>query len=516
MKKELFIVLLFSVLITSCQCDYTREDVSCPQKVLEIKKSNASVFNFGMPFTEVDELNRIAEDTENVIHYRAARYLAMVELLAGANQALSIDYLSGWTITPYPKVVYNYDNTPKYYEFGCVGSRGEVVSTVVTYAQKEVDGVIAYLFSYPLSYSYSDYDYYVGKRYPERYYGHESPEWYYDDNVEDLVPIDYELHDTGTDEYAQQIMYSQMPAEDIAEMENDLLEEGNNKSEEYLQDYTEYWAEVDNFFSTFGEAIDTINYESIGLFNFLDYIGGCYDTPNSNDAYYVSLLANALDYTTGYFDTYVLADYDDAQLQVTYWDGYCGPAACSWVYRGKYDSYNGNFLPIFGNGHKDYFMYDYGGLYAYYSIGSVDVTGLNKESARNVYKGRSEEADYGLCGCFYEESVPLWYDGEWTFPLYHGGLNRGFNTATNGKYKVKFICEPYDWIRTKKEPVIIAVDCHHYIVAFGTGVTHKKNGKVKDRYFSIVDNGAFTGDHGSHPYMRRHNRWNLHYGLKLK
>lgn len=79
---------------------------------------------------------------------------------------------------------------------------------------------------------------------------------------------------------------------------------------------------------------------------------GCYDIPKSNDAYYVSLLANALDYTTGYFDTYVLADYDNAQLQVTFWDGYWGSASCSWVYRGKYDSIMEIFFQFLAMGIK--------------------------------------------------------------------------------------------------------------------------------------------------------------------
>ena len=203
-------------------------------------------------------------------------------------------------------------------------------------------------------------------------------------------------------------------------------------------------------------------------------------------------------------------------MQVTRWTGYCGPSACAWVYRGKYDSYNDEYLPIFEDASKEYFEYGYTGTYAYYDIGSVDVIGLDRGTAREMYIQRSYEADYGLSACFYDESVPLWYDGEWTFPLYHGGLNRGFDRATDGEYKVKFTCKPYEWIHDKEQPVIIGVDCSHYIVAFGTGTTHKKNGKIKDKYFSIVDNGHFTGDFGYHPCMRRHNGWNLHYGITYR
>lgn len=159
------------------------------------------------------------------------------------------------------------------------------------------------------------------------------------------------------------------------------------------------------------------------------------------------------------------------------------------------------------------FECDYGYLYAHYNFRGIDVKGLTKEAARTKYMERSDTADYGLAACFYQESVPLWW-GEWQFPLYHGGLNRGFDTATDGEYKVKFTCKPYDWIVSREEPVIIGVNCDHYLVAFGTGTTHKKNGKIKDKYFAIVDNGYTTEAHCFHPYMRKHNGWNLHYGMK--
>ena len=52
----------------------------------------------------------------------------------------------------------------------------------------------------------------------------------------------------------------------------------------------------------------------------------------------------------------------------------------------------------------------------------------------------------------------------------------------------------------------------HMLVAFGYGVTKKRNGNVKDKYFAVTDNGSTTGP-TYEPYMRRKNFWNLHYGL---
>lgn len=517
MKHKLFLLLLLFVVISSCKNELVQGNMSHSRKASGTNPEMYRSMNFGMPFTEPYELEMLSDmDSENIIDYRVARYLATVELLAGANFALSDSPEGRWCLTPYPKVVYNYDNSPKYYEFGYVRPYDGVVATVVTYAQKEVDGVIAYLFANALSQEFGEYDYYVGRQYPERYYGNEMPEFYYDTEACGLEPIDFELHEIGTDEYMRQLMYREMESEDIAEMENDLLEEDDFAQEEYQQDYYDYWNDVNNFFDNYGDALSIPNMENIEFRSIMDYITGNYNFNPEKESYYVALLMETLDYMVGYFDSYVLPEYSNYRLQITRWTGYCGPSACAWVYRGKYDSYDGKYLPIFENNTKEYFEYGITGTYAYYNIGSVDVYGLDRDEARDMYIRRSYEADYGLSACFYEESVPLWWDGEWTFPLYHGGLNRGFDKATGGEYKVKFTCKPYGWIHDKKQPVIIAVDCSHYIVAFGTGTTYKKNGKIKDKYFSIVDNGYFTGDFGYQPYMRRHNGWNLHYGLTLK
>ena len=183
-------------------------------------------------------------------------------------------------------------------------------------------------------------------------------------------------------------------------------------------------------------------------------------------------LAELLDYEVGYFHTGVLDDYSDYRLQVTHWSGFCGPAACAWVYRGKYNNYNGYYLPIFGDGtHARFYEYlsDYYAVYDYYN--SQLSNGLS--DALDEYNNISGVADNGLAACFYNQTVPFWW-GDWQFPLYHGGLNRGFRTATNNQYHVTLTCKPYDWITLNDQPIIIAINCSHYIVAFGYGVTKKK------------------------------------------
>lgn len=524
MKHKLSLFLLLFVVVSSCQNELIQENPSQPRKAPAHNCETCCSTNLGMPFTESDELERLIEDNDNVIDYRVARYLATAELLAGANFALAVDPEAEWCLTPYPKVVYNYDRTPKYYEFGYSvlhnnGCDNDIVATIVTYAQRETDGAIAYVFPKPLSQEYGDFDYYVGKMYPERYYGYEGPEYYYDSWTHELASIDFELHEMGTDEDLQQFMFSDMEPSDFYDMEQDLDEEEGTTIDEYQnvyrQEVYDYWQQIDGFFNEHSEALYLSCEELIQFHNATDYqnyIDQVYEITDMS-AYYINQLLEELDYMLGYFDNYVLPEYSNPRLQVTFWSGYCGPAACAWVYRGKYDSFRGKYLPIFLEDEHDYFECDYGYLYAHYNFRGIDVKGLTKEAARTKYMERSDTADYGLAACFYQESVPLWW-GEWQFPLYHGGLNRGFDTATDGEYKVKFTCKPYDWIVSREEPVIIGVNCDHYLVAFGTGTTHKKNGKIKDKYFAIADNGYTTGAYNYHPYMRKHNGWNLHYGMK--
>lgn len=522
MKHKLpVLLLLLCVVVTSCQNETIQDERKQPRKVPNASIGSGRLINFGMPFTEPEELELLAENAENVIDYRVARYLATVELLAGANFSLAGDPNVEWCLTPYPKVVYNYDRTPKYYEFGYATPYDGIISTVVTYAQKETSSVIAYLFSVPLSQEYGDYDYFVGKAYPARYYGAEIPEYYYDPLVHELRSIDFEPYGKGTEEEAQKFMFDDMEYDDYCGMESDLDEEGisiDAYQDEYRQQIYDYWQQVENFFSDYSEALYLSNDELINFHNATDYqyyIDGVYEIEDES-AYYIDKLIAELDYMLGYFDSYVLPEYSDPRLQATFWSGYCGPSACAWVYRGKYRSFNYNYIPILFDPQVNYFWnvcHD-NFLYAYYDY-NVDVFGLGKEAARNKYIARSDSADYGLAACFYRESVPVWW-GEWQFPLYHGGLNRGFDSATDGQYKVKFTCKPYDWIISREEPVIIGVNCDHYLVAFGTGATRKKNGKIDDKFFAIVDNGYTTDIYNYHPYMRKHNGWNLHYGLTLK
>ena len=517
LKHCMLCVLLVFMGLVSCQ---KNEPIS-PKDSVVTPVSYAPIQIQDMGYTSASELQSLYDNNPTeVIHFNVARLIAETELLAGANFALAptIDPNEEWYLTPLPKVVYNYNNTPKYYEFGYV-YHGQIVATITTYAQKEIDGVIAYIFDDPLDYSCPDLDFYVGK-YPNRYYGQNGVCYLKNcDELLDQIQIDgFGLY-KPTEALDREFVLSIMPQEDLDAIEADMAAEGTN-FEDFIVRRDEYWASIDEFFELYLHHLlqpDVIDYEPEALL-LDDFINGNLDEYSDNHPNIVNHLSGLLNYAIGFYDTGILDEYSDPHLQMTRWTNFCGPAACAWVYRGKYDNYNGDYLPILGDGTRDLFyesvIYTYFDVIRfayYYYYNSQLSSGLS--AARSAFDSISAIADYGLGKCFYDETVPfLW--GEWLFPLYHGGLNRGFRTATNNQYQVQLTAEPYEWISLNHEPIIIEINCNHYIVAFGYGVTHDINGYVKDKYFKVVDNGSTTLSNYYRPYMRRENWWNLHYGLK--
>lgn len=509
MKKKIVPIVLLGMVMAACNTQVDELTASSVPAQTTVQRVPIGINS--MAYTSPSELHSYYEnDPTNVIHYNVARLLAETELIAGANFALSpdVDPLTAWRLTTYPKVVLNYDNTPKYYEFGYIYN-GAIVATITTYAKKEIAGVIAYIFSEPLEYDCPQLDYYIGK-YPNRYYGIGGTCYLKNCNEE----LEHELGEHGsTDEEELALMLQQMTDEDREGIQQDMDEQGESLDED-IAERDEYWQQIDEFvennLSDLLNGEEVIDYEDLVLG---DFLSGGVETGSGTESDYVNQLAELLDYQIGYYHSGILNEYSDKRLQVTHWAGFCGPAACAWVYRGKYDKYNGYYLPIYTDGTRQShnFYENTSDVYAWYSYDNTKLSG-SRSDAWDEYDNLSAIADNGLAACFYRETVPFWWDGEWQFPLYHGGLNRGFRNATNDVYHVKLTCHPYDWITQNDEPLIIAINCNHYIVAFGYGVTKKKSGRVKDRYFLVTDNGATTGP-SYHPYMRKKNFWNLHYGL---
>lgn len=500
MRKKLYLSLVVIPLL--CVCCRQRGIVRFDSGPVTSKMPSAIVAQTSQ--SELDSLYH--SDPDYVIDYRVARYLASADLLGGSNIALGFDPYIPWRLTEFPKVVYNYDNTPKYYEFGYMIDSC-VVATVTTYARKETDAVIAYLFSNPLDYSCPDLDFYVGE-YPDRYYG--------SGGVCYLKNCDEELgfvpeSSTGEDEQVFSDMFEAIPSADKGVMANDVNGASIVPAGELRQNRDDFWAAVDAFVENHrGTILSDDN--APGYINLSQMQGGGSGSGNNDDVSLIAELADYLDYTVGYCDTFTLPRYRDPRLQLTFWSGYCGPAACAWVYRGLKVDYNGDTLPLYGDAVRSYFKFC-PGTCAYYDF-IIDGEGLSRDSLLTFYRQRSETVDNGLSWQFYQRTTPTYW-GEWYFPLYEIGMRNGIKAVTNNEYTIKFTVWPTKWINEKQQPVIIEVDCNHYVVAFGTATTRKQNGKVNKKYFMVTDNSSKTSEHNYMPYMKYYNGWNLHYGLAL-
>ena len=242
MKKYLLTIFIIASSLVACTNDIEAGAEDASRDTTTIYR--APIHINSMAYTSPSELQGLYEnDPSNVIHYSIARYLAETELIAGANFGIgsNVHPYNTWYLTSLPKVIYNYDNTPKYYEFGYV-ENGQIVATVTTYAKKEIAGVIAFMFNDPLDYPCPDLDYYVGN-YPERFYGTEGVCYLKNCNEE----IEGGVEDLGsTDEEELDWMYDNMTDEDRDGMLQEMDEEGGNL-DEYITERDEYWALIDEF-----------------------------------------------------------------------------------------------------------------------------------------------------------------------------------------------------------------------------------------------------------------------------
>ena len=317
MKTTKFLLIALVFVIYSCT-NKTVDVADTAQQTYSISSNKKAPISLNsMAYTSPSELQQLySDDPTNVIHYNIARLLAETELIAGANFCLSpnINPRDTWCLTSLPKVVYNYDNTPKYYEFGYV-CNGQIVATVTTYAKKEIAGVIAFVFGKPLDYSCSDLDYYKGD-YPNRYYGINGT--CYLKNCDEALEI--ELQESGTtDEEELEFMLLQMDDEDIAGMQDDMHRQGESSAlEDNKAERDEYWQQIDDYVDSFlSHLLD--GDEPIGLsegLNLDHFINGGIigDTGSHEDI--INQLAELMEYQVVYFNTGSLAEYRSLEMRM--------------------------------------------------------------------------------------------------------------------------------------------------------------------------------------------------------
>ncbi len=514
--------LLVASSISSCTEDKTESE--------NVTLKTKSEFIFGEPImkeywrpSDKRFLKSIYYDApERVIHYRIARCLIYAESMGEAGKLFGIGNLfssasESTYVTELPRVIMGFDGYPKYYEFA-LEQDGMVNGTIVVAASyNQFSAGIEYVFPYVINREYDAYpdmDIYADE-YPDFYYGEFSQtggrpkqvyNMYGDCMTEQLW--------TYTEEEKMDEMMEAMPDSDRI-----CIEQFNSEHIRAVQEEMEYAKELCLHLKGYGFDDDFYNDEYVSQVERKKY-----------DERIAQIMYNAMRIGFNGLEKKVLSEYENNYLRLTHWDGYCGPSALAFVYRGKYDHYPisepSNYINILGDGRSKHFVdnISMNVPYAYYQI-NLNTCGLGFEEALNIYVERSREMDYGLSECFYRECIESWLPNKkkstgcvfaWQFPLYHGGLNRGLRTATDGNYGIEFTVRPYKWINDNSEPVIIGVGCDHYLVAIATGAVRKWWGEKK--YFLVVDNGYTTGDDGKtykyFPYWKKYNAFDLHYGVK--
>lgn len=506
-KKSLW-GLLIVLLLSNCTSDL--EEVLCSQQDAKIQYAGATQSAF-VP-TAKSELDSIfLSDGHKYVYYRTARCIAISELLNGACSFIVEDPHAMWQLSKLPRVVYNYDNTPKYYEFAFYVD-GTMRGTVTAYAQKEIPGIIAYVFNPSLPYDCPTLDYYIGN-YPHRYYGQGGVCLWAgcDDSstgMDELI--------SGTDQEMIADYLESIPDSDRMEIVEYMHD--NTDLADFVNETAEYWKKIDVIFSTvdntFFNEEPTPFSNQYGIYHWLSNSGNVQN--GNSDDYFVNEIIVTFGGDVGQVDKFILPEYDNPQLQLTHWYAYCGPSALAWIYRGKYKNYplndtDNGYIPLHNDNDTSSHFY----MFANYSLYDLhlNLQGKNLSDAKDITYQRCKEVNNGLLLNFYEECVPFWWDGQWTFPLPPGGIKKGLKKATNNIYSVEFTCKPYNWINNK-EPLVIISKATHIIVGFGTSVTKKKNGKIKDKYLLVTDNLNMIADYGYAPFWRKQNLWNLHYGVK--
>lgn len=483
--------------------------------------------NIEIPYATDEEISLIESvaDNEHILSYKVARQYAFIEFMDCYKQFLSEQLtqqvenllMSGdglsLSLSDRPVVVYNYDDTPYYYEFAVL-LNGSYVGSITVDAIPQGDEIIEFVNAAQYDFYSSQYKRYVG-RYPNVFYNIDGI-FYSVCDIDELEDGDIymglcEENISGTieDDYIEMFYdkYYNEPNNDFSDLENDLLEmvEREVGGDEYFSNISSYYANI-----LAQRDSDITKFNAMLMILLSDSISDTFELSHLQDSIVYANLE-----TYGLSCKYFIPEYANQQLRYTRWKYYCGPAIMAWLYRGKWNYYNGVYLPLYGECGSTYFGVNQiicTSYYAYYPYTMRKI-----EEYRDV-ENLSAYLDGGLYNTWFSECVPTFDE----YPLYHGGLNRGLQNATANvgtPYKIHFTLHPQEWIEDMHEPVVI--ECSpppdytpHYVGAIGIGYTLKSNGKKKHKYFLCMDNGYQIGLHNYYPYWRKHNCWNLHYAWK--
>lgn len=497
MKKILFAIVI-AILSVSCEDNNLERSKPVVSEVCNVME--ASVLNGYGSLEELTYVHRRYAERYGVEHYRVMRVLTYAELLAGAlDMTTAMSWGESMSLSKYPRVIYSLDGVPKYYEF-ILYKYEKPAYAIVSSALNDVSSVIFYVSEinddfYDITEIGRYFYQCVGDGFPNEKLFRERDSgnfWRYCNG--EMIPVREELsYLSDVDQLS--LMIEQMNEEDMRMMEYNrgMIEKVVEEERCLARDYWEMINDV--FINTF---VDN---------EFL------YEDNDKNDLRDKKIAEIIEQNMSGdYEKIHEISSYKSPHLRVTHWSGYCGPSALAFVYRGLFETYpivDGEYINVYGDGSSGAFE-----EHSTYAEWNFDIETRNCSSfdlAKQKYISYSYDSDNGLSACFYRHCSWIGKDknGDWHMPLYDFGLNKGIQAATDGMYKSEFTIVPIKCIE-KDNPVIIAVNCNHYLVAIASA--KPKKGK----YELVVDNGSTTGSRNYAPYWHKFNGWNLHYVIKLK
>ncbi|GHT26245.1 hypothetical protein AGMMS4957_21710 [Bacteroidia bacterium] len=463
-----------------------------------------------VPFAEEQALADIALNPKNV-SYNTARKLALVEMETGIKESMN---WQGTKLSQKPVVIYDGQSNAKYYEFIVTNQQGQELGTVTTCAQKESDEIVACVLPFVRDYTAlntkgSGYQLISGG-YPSRILlgvlgkaGEEPSAIIEPESGETVFGIPVE----GTQGLIQSLaaLSENEKAEYGITNVNALIAEAKEKEVQRKADAEEFWRIMDAATS----AIDATTDEDI------------ITTINSSKSEWTS------------YDEYRIPEFYNLGMYYTRWDGWCGPSAVAWIYRGLYSSYyNGTFLPFYysaGFTKLYYRGFDLSGTTGFYDFidkGDDDHDGLINDLDKEWITLQSQNADGGLYASIADTSGLYNYRGiapkeGLTFPT---GLSKALSAITNGTYEIEIssglvLNGGHAHIRSTHLPAILVVEgLSHMVTSFGSRYRYwnwnicgsafgikifSVSGKIKTDTWALVhDNGHLTGNWGYSPYWR--------------
>lgn len=454
-----------------------------------------------------NDLIHYANADENVIDYKTAKYLTYLELEKGAKDFLNLG--DSYELSNIPRVIYDYDNLPKYYEFDVIINK-TLKYTVTSHAKKEDTSVIAFMFEYNKQSVKNNLDAFVGE-YPHVIYGTKG----------EIHSTPINLLTEGTNITLEKCTYTRSNTDiwsDYYDLSKNIPEEEKNlmlnainemkNGSEYLE-LVEKEKEIDNFWTETENITTELSKMKDDEIN-LDFV------VSQNSQITRGGTGPGYDGITGFPTTYyIIPEFNNEAIKRTRWKGYCGPSVVAWVYRNLYSHYPKNntsrasYLRICGDDTYvdpldlfEGFETDANYNYNRYFIGD--------DALFDIYKGEPDNHSLHTDNGFYQKLLSHTVKTGNEYPMYQLGMTNAIKGITEEEYSLGTTATSRSYIENKKLPVFIMIGTgttFHYLVAFGVGKIGNTN------YIYVTDNGSYIGSYNYYPYWRKEGS---NYGIRYK